>query len=148
MDLARFCQQLTEESQAATEQRCPIILKENGSLVGAQADEGLLRHIFGNLLTNAIKYSAPGAEVEFAVRKQDTDAIFVVRDRGIGVPKEDVKQLFQAFHRGGNVGETPGTGLGLVIVKRCVELHRGTIQFESTERIGTTVTVRIPLFEH
>jgi signal transduction histidine kinase len=95
-----FCQQLTEESQAATEQRCPIILKENGSLVGAQADEGLLRHIFGNLLTNAIKYSAPGAEVEFAVRKQDTDAIFVVRDSWHWRPQRGRKTALPGFSSG------------------------------------------------
>jgi signal transduction histidine kinase len=63
------------------------------------------------------------------------------------VPEADLNQLFQAFYRGRNVGETPGTGLGLVIVKRCVELHGGKLHFESKENLGTTVTVRVPLFE-
>jgi len=54
--------------------------------------------------------------------------------------------LFQAFHRGGNVRQVPGTGLGLLIVRRCVDLHRGEIGVESTEGEGTTFTVRLPLF--
>jgi len=69
-----------------------------------------------------------------------------VRDRGIGIPSEDLGQLFQTFRRGGNVGERPGTGLGLVIVKRCVELHNGVIDVRSRDGGGTTVTVRLPLF--
>ena len=58
----------------------------------------------------------------------------------------DQRQLFQAFHRGRNVGETPGTGLGMVIVKHCVQLHQGKIAFESREDKGTTFAVGLPLF--
>jgi signal transduction histidine kinase len=107
----------------------------------------LLRHILTNLLSNAVKYSANGQPVHFTVERQGREAVFVIADRGIGIPEADAKQLYHAFHRGRNVGERPGTGLGLVIVKRCVELHRGTIQFESREGEGTTFTVRLPLFE-
>ena len=67
-------------------------------------------------------------------------------DRGIGIPAAEQPRLFEAFHRAGNVGEIPGSGLGLLIVKRCVELHRGIITFDSTEGDGTTFTVRLPLF--
>jgi signal transduction histidine kinase len=72
--------------------------------------------------------------------------VFQVCDQGIGIPESDVAQLFQTFHRGSNVGERPGSGLGLVIVKRCVELHGGTISLVSPAGAGTTVTVRLPLF--
>ena len=74
------------------------------------------------------------------------DSVFVVRDRGIGIPEADVKLLFQPFHRARNVGEAPGSGLGLVIVQRCVDLHGGTIKLDSTEGAGTTVTVTLGLF--
>jgi signal transduction histidine kinase len=70
--------------------------------------------------------------------------VFVVRDHGAGIPAADLPWLFNAFHRGGNVSHLPGTGLGLTIVKRCVELHRGRIQIESEVGQGTTVTVRLP----
>jgi signal transduction histidine kinase len=105
-----------------------------------------LRHIFINLLDNAAKYSPPGSTVEFNLEVRDHLALFTVRDRGIGIADADVRLLFQAFHRGRNVGEIPGTGLGMTIVKRCVELHGGRIAFESREGQGTTFLVALPLF--
>ena len=68
------------------------------------------------------------------------------RDQGIGISEEDQQQLFKAFHRGGNVGARPGTGLGLLLVKRCADLHGGELQLNSTVGQGTTVTVRLPVF--
>jgi signal transduction histidine kinase len=73
-------------------------------------------------------------------------AVFVIRDSGIGIPESEIPHLFEAFRRGSNVGDAPGTGLGLLIVKRCVELQSGTIGIESRIGQGTTVTVRLPLF--
>jgi signal transduction histidine kinase len=147
LDLGDLCRRLSDEALSATQQRCPIIVKERGSLTGARGDEALLRHILSNLLSNALKYSTPGTPVEFVVERQGTDAVFVVRDKGIGIPEADVKSLFQPFHRAQNVGEAPGSGLGLVIVQRCVDLHGGSIKLESTEGVGTSVTVRLSLFE-
>ena len=65
-------------------------------------------------------------------------------DQGIGIPPADQEWLFDAFHRGHNVADCPGTGLGLVIVKRCLDLQGGKIQVESKEGEGTSVTVRLP----
>jgi signal transduction histidine kinase len=146
VDLGELCRRLSDETLSATQQRCPIIVEEHGSLGGARADEALFRHIFSNLLSNAVKYSAPGKPVEFVVERLGTDAVFLVRDRGIGVPEADLKLLFQPFHRARNVGEVAGSGLGLVIVQRCVDLHGGSIKLESTEGVGTSVTVRLGLF--
>jgi len=106
----------------------------------------LLRHIFTNLLSNAVKYSSPGERVDFVVERDGDEAVCRIVDRGCGIPEADQKRLFQAFHRGSNVRQVPGTGLGLLIVQRCVDLHAGGIQFESTEGRGTTFTVRVPLF--
>jgi signal transduction histidine kinase len=146
LDLPDLCRRLSDETLSATQLRCPIIFKEHGSLSGARADEALLRHIFGNLLSNAVKYSRAGTPVEFTVERQGMDAVFIVRDRGIGIPEADIKLLFQPFHRARNVGEAPGSGLGLVIVQRCVDLHGGSIKLDSTEGAGTTVTVKLGLF--
>jgi signal transduction histidine kinase len=106
----------------------------------------LLRHIFTNLLSNAVKYSEPGKAVEFSVDQEGREAVWVVRDRGIGIPAADQPRLFQAFYRGQNVDQRPGSGLGLVIVKRCVELHGGSIHIDSKTGEGTRVTVRLPVF--
>jgi signal transduction histidine kinase len=85
--------------------------------------------------------------VEFRVEAKGPDVVFAIRDHGIGIPEADQRQLFQAFHRGRNVGEAPGTGLGMVIVKHCVQLHGGSIDFESREGHGTTFTVALPLLD-
>jgi two-component system, sensor histidine kinase and response regulator len=72
--------------------------------------------------------------------------VCTIRDQGIGIPEADREWLFSAFHRGHNVAGRAGTGLGLVIVKRCVDLHRGRIRLESKVGKGTTISVRLPMF--
>jgi PAS domain S-box-containing protein len=146
IDLRTFCLRLAEEMQAASSAAGRITVRTARLPAGAAADEALLRHIFHNLLGNALKYSSGPTPVEFGVECDRLDALFTVRDQGIGIPEADLHELFQAFRRGSNVSERPGSGLGLVIVKRCVDLHGGTIRLESKEGAGTTVTVRLPLF--
>jgi PAS domain S-box-containing protein len=146
LDLAVFGQRLIDEVTSATNSRCPFQFIAAPGLPEAKADEGLLRHIFTNLLNNAAKYSPAGSVVEFRLEARGHLALFTVRDRGIGIPEADARLLFQAFHRGRNVGDTPGTGLGMTVVKRCVELHGGKIAFESKEGHGTTFVVALPLF--
>jgi len=144
-DLASFCERVTTQVQSATAARCPIHFRA-GALPAARGDEGLLRHIITNLLINAVKYSQEGASVEFTLEKRNGEAILRVTDRGIGIPASELGQLFTAFQRARNANHLPGTGLGLVIVKRCVELHGGQITCESTEGVGTTFTVQLPVF--
>ena len=84
--------------------------------------------------------------VLLVVERDGPDAVCVVRDTGIGISEVDQQRLFNAFQRGTNVGDRPGTGLGLVLVKRCVELHDGKIQITSKLGEGTIVTVRLPVF--
>ena len=152
LDLPALCERFIDEVRSATENRCPINVKFEDGRAGTSAatavrgDEGLLRHILVNLLTNAVKYSAPGRPVALTVEVHEPFAQFTIRDHGIGIPTEDLPHLFDAFHRGANVGNTHGTGLGLVIVKRCVDLHGGTIECQSQPGAGTTFTVRLPLF--
>src|SRR5205085_100184 len=106
-------------------------------------DGNLLRHVFGNLLTNAIKYSPAGGEVRFEARRENGRMLFAITDQGIGIPPEEQADLFESFHRASNVGDIPGTGLGLAIVKNSVELHGGEIVVASRAGRGTTFTVRI-----
>ena len=145
-DLADFCRRLTDEILSATSRRCPIEFSEEGTEPAVRGDETLLRHIFHNLLANGVKYSAPGQPVRFSVERAGDDAVFTVCDQGIGISAEDQKHVFEAFYRGKNVGDRPGSGLGLVVVKRCVELHGGLIDLQSRPGEGTTVTVRVPLY--
>ena len=147
LDLAGLCSRIVDEIRSCTHQRCEISFITDFAGGLASADENLLRPILSNLLTNAVKYSPAGARVQFTVSRADGSAIFTVQDEGIGIPPEDQAHLFEGFHRGGNIGLVPGTGIGLVIVKRCVELHGGTITVESSPGSGTRATVVLPLFD-
>lgn len=148
LDLPVLCRNLVDEVMSATSRQCPIRLTIDESIKALMGDETLLRPMISNLLSNAVKYSAPGSVVEFAVEREPTCVsvvCFRVRDEGIGIRPEDRKRLFEPFVRGSNIGDRPGTGLGLVIVKHCVELHNGDIDIQSAPEVGTTVTVRLPM---
>jgi two-component system sensor histidine kinase/response regulator len=118
-------------------------------IVSVNMDEKLLRQIITNLITNAIKYSHQNSTIEFRVtvdfRVSSPNVSFVISDRGIGIPEEDLEHLFSAFHRGKNVGILPGTGLGLSIVKNCIDIHNGTIAVNSKLNVGTEFTVTLPI---
>ncbi|HYG24233.1 MAG TPA: PAS domain S-box protein [Verrucomicrobiae bacterium] len=146
IDLRKFFVRLVDEALSSTDRRCPIVLNLAETSETALLDESLARHILTNLISNATKYSEPGQPVRLDVFAEGQDLICVIRDHGIGIPPADQECLFNAFHRGDNVGQRPGTGLGLVIVKRCVELHGGTIRLWSKVGEGTEVTVRLPVF--
>ena len=143
-----FCARLIDEVLSATNHACPIhfdCAEELPFLISA--DEGLLRHILTNLLSNAVKYSPPGRPVRLGLFLDGPAAVFTVRDEGIGIPAADREHLFQSFHRGRNAAHVQGTGLGLVIVKRCCDLHGAAIAVESKEGRGSTFTLRLPLPE-
>jgi signal transduction histidine kinase len=107
-------------------------------------DEKLLRQILENLLSNAIKYSPEGSTIEFSLSRFSSQAVFLIRDQGIGIPPEDQQLLFESFHRATNVGTIAGTGLGLTIVKKCVDIHQGQVAVESEVGVGTTFSVTLP----
>jgi len=146
MDVQVFCRQMVDEIRSATSRRCPIELSLTEISEPACGDESLLRHILVNLLSNSVKYSPPGTPVKLSVSRAGGDAVFLVQDRGLGIPEEDRKRMFTPFYRGKNVATIQGTGLGLVIVKHCVERHGGKIEVESAENAGTTVRLWLPLF--
>jgi PAS domain S-box-containing protein len=144
LDLASLCRRIVDELLSATNRICPIELKLADDLKEVRLDERLLRHILSNLISNAVKYSPPGSAVSLGVAQNTQEVVLRVEDRGIGIPEADRQWLFNAFHRARNVGERPGTGLGLVIVKRCIELHGGKITVESKLNDGTVITVHLP----
>jgi PAS domain S-box-containing protein len=146
--LREVCQRWVDEMALATKRCCPIGVSFGKMPDNALGDPDLLRHVISNLLSNAVKYSPPGREVRLTVNCEDAQAVFRVIDRGLGIPAADRERLFTAFQRGANVRHLPGTGLGLVVIRHCLDLHQGTIEILSQENLGTTVTVRLPLFEN
>jgi signal transduction histidine kinase len=160
INIGQFCREIVEEIQLTTQTHQIIFQIENclentnrcqkdlGTTENESAevymDEKMLRHILNNLLSNGIKYSPDNDKVIFDLICETERVIFRVRDFGIGVPPADRDRLFDSFHRANNVGSIPGTGLGLPIVKRAVDLHGGTISMESQIGEGTTFTVTLP----
>ncbi len=108
-------------------------------------DERLIKQIIKNLLSNAIKYSPNGGEIIFDVSDNSQELIILVKDRGIGIPINEKEKLFKKFFRGSNASYVQGTGLGLTIVKNAVDLHGGTIEFDSEEGQGSTFTIKLPI---
>jgi PAS domain S-box-containing protein len=145
MDVRQFCQQLVEEFQQGIGRQHSLCFTHQGQLPPVSLDEKLLRHILGNLLSNALKYSPIDRPVCLELTWRHNELIFRVKDQGIGISETDQQRLFESFHRGTNVGNISGTGLGLSIVKKAVDRHGGTISFESELGVGTTFTVVIGL---
>ena len=145
IELEKFCHQLVEELQVNTSAKNPITFVSRGQCPKASFDEKLLRSILTNLLSNAIKYSPQEGEVHFTLISEQEVVTFQIKDQGIGISLEDQQHLFEVFHRGNNVESIPGTGLGLSVVKKCLDLQGGTISLKSAVGVGTTVTVTIPL---
>ncbi|MTJ09474.1 MULTISPECIES: hybrid sensor histidine kinase/response regulator [unclassified Anabaena] len=143
--LENLCYELTEQAQlSAQEKDLNLIFTSSDNYFQFWGDETLLKHIVGNLLNNAIKYSLPGGTIFFELSKQEKSVILRFQDQGIGITEEDQKQLFQPFYRGENVGIIAGSGLGLTIVKQCVDAHGGEITVNSQVGVGSTFTVTLP----
>ena len=152
LDLRAFCQGLVNELRLNDHGAHPLsftVQRHDGiadptAPIGVHMDEKLIRQILGNLLSNALKYSPIGMPVDCRLRCSDSEVTIEVHDQGIGVRPEDVERLFEAFHRGTNVGAISGNGLGLAIVKQSVEAHQGEIAVQSLIGKGTIMRVRLP----
>ncbi|MCA1994946.1 MAG: PAS domain S-box protein [Coleofasciculus sp. S288] len=145
LNLEEFCRQLVEDLQLNAGSKHPITFVNHGQYLNVWLDEKLLRSILTNLLSNAIKYSPQGGEIHFALTVEPTEVVFQIQDQGIGISPEDQQHLFKTFYRGKNAEHIPGTGLGLTVVKKCLDLQGGNITLTSQVGVGTTVTVTIPL---
>ncbi|MBE9207109.1 PAS domain S-box protein [Nostoc sp. LEGE 06077] len=144
-DLVAYCTHIIEEAQLNQNNRCLIFFTSQYPSILCCMDDKLLGHILNNLLSNAIKYSPEGSAVKLKLVCEHGQAILEIQDQGIGIPPEDLPYLFESFHRAKNVGNILGTGLGLTIVKKCIDIHKGEISVTSFLGIGTTFTVTLPL---
>lgn len=107
--------------------------------------EPLLAQVWSNILDNAIKYSPVGGVIHVAIRQSDTHLIVSVADQGDGMSEEVQKHVFEKFYQGDRSRKAEGSGLGLALVKRIVELCRGTVAVESEPGQGATFSVCLPL---
>ena len=111
-----------------------------------EGDRDRLEQVLGNLLENAVKYSPEGSDVFVNVDDKGDSVVTSVCDRGIGIPADELTQVFERFHRGRQVSSTNygGLGLGLYITKQIIERHGGAIWVESAEGVGTTFFFSLP----
>jgi PAS domain S-box-containing protein len=145
IDVVDVCGNIVKDVAFADNNKHDIRYTVHGEGYQRLMDEKLLQHIITNLLSNATKYSPEADKVDFDLVLEEHQAIFKVRDYGIGIPEEDQKHMFQDFHRASNVGTISGTGLGMAIVKNSAQLHGGgNVTFFSKVGEGTTFTVILP----
>lgn len=144
LDLDIFCRYVLNKVQQEAGKNHRLTLTVRGDVHGIAIDENLLRRTIENLLANAIQYSPEGSEISLVLQGNTRAVKLSIGDRGLGIPRTDFPHVFNAFYRGSNVEEIPGVGLGLTVVKKCVELHGGKISLSGEEGMGTTVIVKIP----
>jgi signal transduction histidine kinase len=144
INVENFCLNLVEDLQLFSTTKHLIEFMNLGQLFRANLDEKLLYSILSNLLLNAIKYSFVGGNISLILNSEAENIVFQVIDEGIGIPLAEQEKIYEPLYRCQNVENIVGTGLGLAVVKKCVERHQGEITVESQVGVGTTFTVKIP----
>ena len=143
-DIVKLAEEITEEMQLMAKKDQNIIYQHTGLHSMVLLDQNLLRNCIVNLVSNAIKYSGENTFIEFNTELTDTECSVTVRDNGIGIPEIDHKHLFEPFFRANNTGNIPGTGLGLNIILRYVNLMGGKVDFKSLINQKTVFTLNFP----
>jgi PAS domain S-box-containing protein len=147
ISLESMCDEITQEVEG--------ILKEGQSIVHniqeldkeLLTDKRILKNILFNLVSNAIKYSKERDVIECFMSFEKDHFFLEIKDNGIGIPIEDQKHMFERFFRAGNVTNIQGTGLGLNIVKRYVDLLNGKVSFKSSFGEGTSFYIKLPYLQ-
>lgn len=147
-DVRELCPEVIDEIQGMLKDGQIILHEGMEEPMMVKWDKRLVKNILFNLLSNAIKYSDEGKEIFLKERLEGEYLLFDIIDKGIGIPEADQAHLFTRFFRAANAMNIQGTGLGLNIVKRYIDLVGGSITFESQLNEGTTFTVCLPLHQN
>ncbi len=142
-DLKEHIEELVEEMRSVVKQQQIIHLSYEGEALFT-SDKGLIKNILINLISNAIKFSPENGQIWLNICNEPGKLGLTVKDEGIGISKEDQQHLFSSFYRAKNVVNIEGTGLGLHIVKRYVELLLGTLELQSEINRGTIISIVLP----
>ncbi|MGV3557507.1 MAG: PAS domain-containing sensor histidine kinase [Larkinella arboricola] len=145
LNLVAFCQHLIQQQQVENETYQRVVFSSEQSTALLWTDPILLEQVLDNLISNALKYSG-GSEtpVEVSLTQAPREYALMVKDYGIGIPADAVEHVCKSFYRAWNVTEYPGTGLGLSLSHRIVELLGGSLAIESQQNQYTLCTVRLP----
>lgn len=143
-DLQSFSAEVVDEMQGFLKEGQRIDYQHEGAQQTVYLDKQLMRNVMINLLSNGSKYSGENSTIWFTTAIEGSVITLEVRDEGIGIPDEDKTHLFTPFFRAQNVTNIQGTGLGLNIVKKYVEIMGGELRYESQLGHGTTFTITLP----
>ena len=144
LDLTSLVRQINEVYASRAEQAgLSLNLDTPSQEIIIEANEPQITRVIDNLLDNALKFTPEDGIITLGLNPQETNVELWVKDTGIGIPPEDLPNLFNRFYRGHNVAAYPGNGLGLVIIKAIVEEHRGTVVVHS-DHSGTRFSVMLP----
>ena len=145
VNINHFILDLIQELTKRSELPLKLDLQIEDEEAHITSDKELLRQILSHLISNACKFNPDGKPVEIIIKRVNDHLEMVISDQGIGIPKQDLKRIWEPFIRAQNSVEFPGSGLGLAIVQRCIDLLQGTIHIQSEENAGTKVEVKIPV---
>lgn len=144
-DLVDFINTNIDEVVNDLKDKQRIVLQLSLKKIMINHDKKIIRTIWQNLITNAIKYSPENGEIIVHLQAIDDKFVLSVTDNGIGIPENEKKHLFERFYRANNASNIQGTGIGLNIIKKYIELLGGNITFTSKINEGTTFIVNLPL---
>jgi signal transduction histidine kinase len=130
--------------ERATRQGIGLIVATDDSVGGMEGDERKVKQILFNLLSNAVKFTPSGGKVTLAARATEEQVVIAVHDTGIGIGADELDKIFEEFYQVGASRTQEGTGLGLALTRRLVELHGGQLTVESEPGVGSTFTVTMP----
>ena len=146
VDLTALAAESAETARgAAAGKQIDVRFSADESLPHMWVDPTRITQLFDNLLSNAVKFTPEGGTVSLSVARRGDTAHMEIRDTGVGIPEQEIGNLFDRFFRASTSAVAPGTGLGLSIVKSIAEVHGGTISVASEEGAGTTFSVELPL---
>jgi two-component system, OmpR family, sensor kinase len=109
-----------------------------------RGDATLLRQVFDNILSNAVKYSPHSAWVDVSVAQQEDTIAVVIEDHGIGIPEKERNRVFERYYRASNTAGIAGSGIGLYVAKTLIDLHHGSVAVDSREGEGSRFEIRMP----
>ncbi|MFP4370228.1 MAG: ATP-binding protein [Candidatus Kapaibacterium sp.] len=144
IDVLKYMYELMDEIRTIDNNRHEFLLDTNGTDNIINSDRTHLGHIFSNLLLNAAKFSKDMTTIKISINKEADILCVKVKDKGTGIPEDEIDKIFQPFYRSSRVSSISGTGLGLAIVKKSVEFLGGSISVSSKLGEGSVFTVKIP----
>lgn len=143
--LAELDESIYMQRERANAENKHIVYEEPEILPPVVGDRNRLRQVFINIIDNALKYSESGGVVNVSIEQQNENIVIVIADNGCGIPAEHLPKVKQKFYKANQT--VRGSGIGLAVADEIIRLHKGTLDIDSIENVGTTVTIRIPILQ-